>query len=140
MSDFVANNTGAPIDPTQWGGDLAETIRKLAEEQTNAARQLEFQWTAPNAGWTCPKCGRVFSPLMTQCFSCNSQLLRPAMLPSPWTVIPTLIPNDQTVPIQINPWWATNVAGGALPQGTTVWVGDTTFNPPSANVEVEVRK
>ena len=32
------------------------------------------QHTNPDMGWTCPKCGRVYSPSVEECWRCNDDV------------------------------------------------------------------
>ena len=39
---------------------------------TIAGEEIQFyQIKSNNLGWTCPNCGRVFSPSTTECLYCN---------------------------------------------------------------------
>ena len=49
--------------------------------------------------WVCPKCGRVYGPMVQHCEHCNAIILREEEILKPRTVIPNGICNDPTIPI-----------------------------------------
>ena len=49
-------------------------------------------------GWTCPKCGRVYSPLESECTWCNGLLAIPAIQGIRPTQAPLLTPHPYQPP------------------------------------------
>lgn len=43
----------------------------MIQNQTTGTAQF-YQIKSNNLGWTCPNCGKVFSPTVTECYYCNS--------------------------------------------------------------------
>jgi hypothetical protein len=57
-------------------------------------------------GWQCPICGRVYSPLTTECDKCNRPNQCPAVI-TPWvpTSPPDVVPTSPTWPWPNRPEW-----------------------------------
>ena len=54
-----------------------------------------WPWDQGQRGWTCPKCGTVYSPYVNTCFGCSNPPIQPNPS-SPWVkpVTPYTGPND----------------------------------------------
>lgn len=51
--------------------------KKEAKDNCNLNEHIELhknKFSQTNKGWECPKCGRIYSPIMTGCPNCNNKI------------------------------------------------------------------